>query len=102
MLIRYKSGAFNNFMRTISYLAALSVLLVLVIILVSPSYSFLTALQGEERVRIIILSIALAAMLAIGIPPRTILLKYLERFAVIDEARSVYPPIYTRDCVLRC
>lgn len=103
MSIRYKSAPLNLFMRTISCFAALLLLLVLVIVLVSPtSDSFPTALRGKEKASIILLSMAVAAMLLIAIAPRASLLAYPARFAVIHEVRSAYPPVYMRDCVLRC
>lgn len=102
-IIRYKSAPLDRLVRTITYSAALLLLLILVIVLVSPtSDAFPTALRGKEKASIILLSIALAAMLPITLPPPASLLIYPARFAVIAEARSAYPPIYTRDCILRC
>jgi hypothetical protein len=78
-------------------------LLILCTILIAPNTdSLLTALQGKEKARIIFLGIALAATVLVGIVTLLTMGRAHREFLDIGEERSVYPPVYTLECVLRC
>lgn len=93
----------NRFVNTTLCLVTILLLFVLLLILISPNNdSFLTALQGKEKARIVFLGIALAAMFLVGFVAISKLFAVTRTLAVLNQERSVYPPLHLRECVLLC
>ena len=98
-----QAGSNNHFVCIAISLVAVSLLLILLVILISPTNdSFLTALQGKEKARIVFLGIALAAMLVVRFVTIPEIFAATGTLAVLNQERSVHPPFYIRECVLRC
>jgi hypothetical protein len=90
-------------MRSAFQITALALLLVLLWVLVSPtSESLLAALRSKEKAGAILMSMALAAMLLIGVASQLYRFASPAYLASIDLERNAYPPLYTLECVLRC